>query len=796
MHTSPDPVRTRWHDNSSQQQGLLDEMTGQVAGDSKALMQTSLLQLEPGSEKTRDQAIRDLIETSFVKGFLSSSWLIHLVAVAASLGVMQLRIRDVYWSDEISWNEPVSRLAKGEVQSVLQFAAKIHEVLIMASLSAMALHVVRRMLLGDGVAYGLLAGAYQIGSVPYLFSSALWGPFYRLSCLRTRVLALVLAAGVIYANLVAPASAIIIIPSLDWWPLEYPYAGRSLPTYVTTSRDMLYPSDVKASEEMQRNCNNTLFVCPGGGHEELRNLMVAISLGGVDPITNVKMHGAETYRVLNATWQFSNTSNVALATTLHSTIGNVVGNFWDYVSRNPVGEVNKARRPRFESDLDDFKAPVVQVQCAHYSWLEAQKGMVTPHFDSSGMRNLSENGRDVNRYEKDPLWEVPERFWNYTREDLETETFEWFDAASSLPIEGPSLGAIATVPIRIRSTHPNGSEEDLQDSMILPCLVDARWVGVSMTYDPKVDNRLPSNISDLSVFRPFWDVPGVGPIPGGLPDKSITISPSWANLLNNVITTSIASERPNLTAMELYMRYSIMYSMFEVGGHGLSGFAPAWNIETANIPIYREGQDELEVALDDIARRMATIISLAIADGLSRVTYGYRIGVVLDTHTDGSRLGQDLMFRAGHLGMDPHYVPSDQFDDFYSLEWKVQRYGRGYSLREDTVVFAIAILSVHVVLVAIYALYTLNFRLRGGGWASSAWGGVHELMALALASPRPTDIRLMKRLMEGRSSEARVKVGVRADEFEMVVSDPRVRRKQASSGAIHRRKATRPRTWF
>ncbi len=62
------------------------------------------------------------------------SWLhplVHLLPVLATLSVVQLSFRGVYWADDSRYDT--------RWQTVLQFPAKLHEILIVGSLSAMVL---------------------------------------------------------------------------------------------------------------------------------------------------------------------------------------------------------------------------------------------------------------------------------------------------------------------------------------------------------------------------------------------------------------------------------------------------------------------------------------------------------------------------------------------------------------------------------------------------------------------------------------------------------------------------------
>lgn len=62
------------------------------------------------------------------------SWLhplVHLLPVGVTFGILQLSFRMVYWDDDTRYDT--------RWQAVLQFPAKLHEILVVGSLSAMVL---------------------------------------------------------------------------------------------------------------------------------------------------------------------------------------------------------------------------------------------------------------------------------------------------------------------------------------------------------------------------------------------------------------------------------------------------------------------------------------------------------------------------------------------------------------------------------------------------------------------------------------------------------------------------------
>jgi len=171
----------------------------------------------------------------FINSLTVCTWIVHFLALGATVAGCVINIQGWYWADVNSkHNGLFSLFSMNQSRDALQFAAKLHEILIVASLTSIALHIARRMLVGEGLPLGLLTGVYQLGTVSWLFSWAFLRP---LMVPWNCVFALALGFGVVYAAIVGPAAAIVILPSLDWWKLDNPYgdnAGGDLATYMLT----------------------------------------------------------------------------------------------------------------------------------------------------------------------------------------------------------------------------------------------------------------------------------------------------------------------------------------------------------------------------------------------------------------------------------------------------------------------------------------------------------------------------------------------------------------------------------
>ena len=135
--------------------------------------------------------------------------LIHIIPVTVAL-----------WEIVLNWNTyfvgyKVYNLA------YYQFGAKLHEIAIQASLSAIIFSYVRyELVLGDGIPFGALFSGLQISQVSYFWSMEFWGTICSQNIpakSKLRLLSVVVAS-IFLAAVTGPSSAILLVPRSDYWP--------------------------------------------------------------------------------------------------------------------------------------------------------------------------------------------------------------------------------------------------------------------------------------------------------------------------------------------------------------------------------------------------------------------------------------------------------------------------------------------------------------------------------------------------------------------------------------------------
>lgn len=193
---------------------------------------------------------------------------IHLLSTSISVFTISLNLRGFYIGYDFH------SLIRYQIMNMalLQVAAKIQELLIVASLATIIIHLVRvELLLGDGLPLGLLGAGFEFDKMNYFWSAGLWGSLkYKTERVYSKLwlLTFILLAGTV-ATLAGPSCAVLLLPQSQTWP-----AGSSH-LYLYGTIDDFWPAKVTASESTIgpwcASANATAYgVCPSAGFESLR----------------------------------------------------------------------------------------------------------------------------------------------------------------------------------------------------------------------------------------------------------------------------------------------------------------------------------------------------------------------------------------------------------------------------------------------------------------------------------------------------------------------------------------------
>ncbi|KAJ4305119.1 hypothetical protein N0V90_000649 [Kalmusia sp. IMI 367209] len=608
------------------------------------------------------------------------------------------------------------------VLGALQFVAKAHEVLIIFSLSQMILFFVRRRLVNDdrGMPLGLLSYGFMNPSFAALLEGSFWsGPSAVL--LTSFILLCTLIAG-----LAVPSSAILLVPSLSWWPVPTSLQPDITPIYIGGSDVWNYPLTLDASS-LDPACMNgsSVLLCPGGDAAEMFVWAAAYANTGVGSNLSLTegLGGARRYLTAFETKPNAQSrGSTTIATTLKTNIVLLHGLLANYVKGKDAGRISKVKDARYSLRYA-APAPIVQVSCDARDYTDARNTSLTesdpdtyytPVVSRDSMLCFNMSQRDCGDQTSQIIGgELGQRVWNFSR-PLDVVNFTWFDI--EVTQNNFSLGAMATLPYLMWSST---TDNTTIRSMLLSCAIDARWTPASTLYEPSRSDVVVSNISRSQTFLRK----SAAALQASQP---IDISAAWAKSLNLPYNSS-GKTHP---FMESLLWYRIQNQTADGSVKGLPNGTQATFIYTDT--------ENLQDSFRNMSKVVATYISMAVANGLSRLTYSADVVYTNKTGAFDPKITlESLVFQEGyyHDRESSYAVTSDELSKFTVVELAFEQYGYGWGVRTVTWYIGVIVLLLHTVMVLIFVAIRLVMYFVGSEKGEIvAWGTIPELLVLALKS--------------------------------------------------------------
>ncbi|MCJ1323303.1 hypothetical protein MMC15_008659 [Xylographa vitiligo] len=485
------------------------------------------------------------------------------------------------------------------------------------------------------------------------------------------------------AVFVGPASAVAIIPQLDWWKVPFGWADEGT-VFIPISIEDLWPNNLTSANVPEPECYSSLAFqyrhCPSAG-------LAAISRWDpqnwrVNPNITISISNSSMVRHL-----VSVASRLSSGYTQSSTLSDLFARdlscAFDIGAHSGILGLTHVNRPLVEEIMPEGKSlrkPFVEVECAAYN-VYSQEAIQFPHGRLRG-HSLMDNFEDQ--------WSVPEEAWNSSASLRDPIKLSWVDLASRS--QAASIGLVFVANIQVQ-TFP----ETIFQRQIIPCTVSARWIPVKMWIDPTNDNSIHENLIDVVKSAAFQQQSAA--VVG---TRQISIHESWANALN------IQPEGFNYTALELMV---------------------------ASSPF---GKDVLPEYLNTVSH----FVGMYIAEGLARLKSGlpsyyhssYLIrghnGTTIDTLELPTGICPSLCNGPWGAWRPPIYMNKLGWTQ---IDFIARRYGYGWGLKGIPVQLAAIVLILDACLCVIHIT-----RILSTGWTSSMLSTEGELTALALNSA-PTE---------------------------------------------------------
>ena len=193
---------------------------------------------------------------------------VHVLPVLISIGIVIINIRQVYIGIDFQ------SLVTSETINIafLQTAAKLQELLIVASLATIVFQLLRDELLhGDGIPLGLVGAGMDFTKLSFFWSPEILGSVTSLFKGRRRYrkiqLGLFLILSGALALLAGPSCAVLLVPQNQDWPA----GGTSL--LLNGTMDEFWPAELPSNPSLAPMCSSSsgtrYGICPSGGYHSL-----------------------------------------------------------------------------------------------------------------------------------------------------------------------------------------------------------------------------------------------------------------------------------------------------------------------------------------------------------------------------------------------------------------------------------------------------------------------------------------------------------------------------------------------
>jgi len=608
---------------------------------------------------------------------------VHVIPMGTAIALIWLNVHGYYIGGELAGPSGWDDLKL----SGLQFASKLHELLMQASLSVVVVSFIRHeLVVGEGIPFGAIFGSLQFSSIAYIWSKEFAGTLkarFRTQMMKWRlVLLIVLGTGL--AVTVGPSSAISMRPRLDAWP-----AGGT-DFYINATTDQIWPTSLNDSGIPTECSNVTLGMnCISDSWTTLSDGLIPfwpnLNLGNTIPeffgvVSPKSMRQLYTKQTTGIYW-----TRWTLATTQMSNLGDAVaeiGRLWINAAYSTSEIVNWKYSTRFRYrkeatyTIDDIYQPLTMATCLSSRSSTQQDTdadsikaympiMETTCTDTIQSKRFNSSGLVANFRQDVPILQFV---------DVPVNEFG-----------RSTVGALITFP----ETWPGGRNT-------VTCGVDSRWV-------PSQVSSSRSSVKVVSGLPTGFELKGTCFFEGS---KNITVSSQWANYLN-----------PNLVESNLTVFHHLLES------------------------IPGTYDDRWEDDAGFVQPLIESILSVLVTNGLahtaaSATPQGILKGCTADKCDESCSDGDGAWCREilpngefGSGGNIYNLPPGADTTKMTKFTTSIQVTGYAYNLRGTSLRLSCVVLFIYVLV----ALIHIGFSFWTG-LSSQSWDTVSEVTALAMQS--------------------------------------------------------------
>ncbi|KAL8748045.1 MAG: hypothetical protein Q9190_000130 [Brigantiaea leucoxantha] len=581
--------------------------------------------------------------------------------------------------------------------ALLQTAAKLQELLIIASLATVIFQLLRdELIYGDGIPLGLLGAGFDFAKLSFFWSSEIFGSLKGLfrgsrKYRKVQLLLFLILAGAL-ALLAGPSCAVLLVPQTQDWP-----AGGTV-FFLNGTKDDFWPVSLdyrpSPATSLCSSSNGTKYaICPSGGFYSLWSHYAKVDH------SNYKNLVPSYAKDLSGNRYYWTSENLPPLTTRTISLGSADGNAFFVQPHLSVAVLLDQLMHDWwttlllkyklnERNVDDRRAasskvysPFVNVQCAPATMLSSSNRTVQfPTINS------------INQYVHQDLESS-----NLTDQPADHLKFSWVLLPGTF--ESVSTGAVLQLPW----------DSKQEARLVVGCSVQAQWVPAQIETDAYNfwQGWYPKNITFVEAY------PSKGsPLFNGTPSSgrsSIVVEKSWLDALSPPTPT----EGPGYFDWGPSTIESVLSTTGLVNGLASNS--------SSSVDLWESGDD------NDRAGLLASVIGSVFADGLSRVN----IEKMYNIHGNPSEWTladygkedgyNDRLIHGGHALRSPDIAQQDLSK--LNVEFAIG----GLSYRLTLVQkLALVVLFLHMTIAVLH-----TFWIVARGKSSACWDSITEILLLA-----------------------------------------------------------------
>ncbi|OQV06936.1 hypothetical protein CLAIMM_11437 [Cladophialophora immunda] len=654
-------------------------------------------------DAARDDASRTSLTPSITQAiqvtrrFHLSKWelILHAGSIVFTTAVLYLCATEVYFED----------ITKPNINTILntfQFVAALYSVMIDISDGAIVVYYLKYELYrGTGLRAGLLLAPFQIGSLQMLFERHFWkAVFASRNTLRTYLFGAGISFLIVLQVLIAPSSAILIVPQLQWWEFDNPFGTTGGFSYLNQSHSTLWPRKITGAIVPSQCDGGKLYdippKCPYFKYTAITRWVSEYANQFADPNITA-LTTSNTLRYLGGNpYILDEKTNYSVASTGMNHVTRSLGDIWTFATRNKRVSMRHISRPKITVSSPDsskpLMRPLVRTECS-------------PAVDITDVDEMFEVTFPADQLRPSPgqsFAPTISQVVNITRYRTSSYPVAYFidlSKTTSQPLTGALFG------MKFSSAKDFSLERDEAVGLIA-CTLTAHWGPTFMSIDPNVDN----------VVMPDYPNP-----------LDIVNSPELMQRALGIDLEHSYTQRVNaplkglkVNVLEYEIAGILPHSNFSEPFDGSWNHRWSWVVATV-----------LSMQMTDALARTKTVVA-------SMYTYCY----LCPDQTNTNYTGKSAIMNLANQNVAKDNIKTtiseadwassivNQPDLYTPVQWTVQRYGYGWSLKGTTAVLAAVVLLIQASVLMGYLLARMAWR-----WPFEGWDSLWELVALLHKSP-------------------------------------------------------------